>query len=98
MSLLDIAKANGVENVINEAERTHPELAVLSSFPLNGLSVKSVVYTGASNATGSFRVAGAGTADITETSEERDFQCFMAEARIEEDRGVADRFEKGPQA
>jgi hypothetical protein len=98
MSLLDIAKANGVEQVINEASRVHPELTVLASFPLTGLSVRSVVYTGASNTTGSFRKAGAGTADITETSEQREFQCYTAEPRIEEDRAVADRFEKGAQA
>jgi hypothetical protein len=60
--------------------------------------VRSVVYTGASNTTGSFRTAGAGTADISETSEERDFRCFVAEPRIEDDRAVADRYEQGPQA
>lgn len=96
-TLLDIAKANGVEKVINEASRVHPELTVIPSYPLNGLSVKSVVYTGASNTTGSFRTVGAGTADITEVSEERLFQCYTAEPRIEEDRAVADRFDKGPQ-
>jgi hypothetical protein len=97
-TLLDVAKANGVEQVINEATRVHPELSQLASFPLNGLTVRAVVYTGASNTTGSFRVANAGTADITETSEERDFQCYIAEPRIEEDRGVADRYERGPVA
>ncbi len=97
-TLLDIAKANGVEQVINEAARTHPELSVLASFPLNGISVKSVVYTGTSNTTGSFRSANTGTADITETSEERTFECYTAEPRIEEDRAIADRYEQGPQA
>lgn len=97
-TLLDIAKANGVEQVINEAVKVHPELSVLASFPLTGISVKSVVYTGASNTTGSFRKANAGTSDISETSEERMFECFTAEPRIEEDRAVADRYEKGPQA
>jgi hypothetical protein len=97
-TLLDIAKANGVEQVINEASKTHPELTVIPSFELNGISVKSVVYTGASNTTGSFRKLNAGTADITETSEERTFQCFTAEPRIEEDRAIADRYEKGAQA
>lgn len=94
-SLIDIAKANGVEQVINEASRVHPELAVLASFPLTGISAKSVVYTGASNTTGSFRKINAGTSDITETSEERMFECFTAEPRIEEDRGIADRYSKG---
>ena len=94
-SLLEIAKANGVEQVINEASRVHPELIVLPSFPLVGLSVRSVVYTGTSNVTGSFREANEGTADISETSENRDFQCRTAEPRIEEDRGVADRYELG---
>src|SRR5262245_4267661 len=94
-SLLDIAKANGVEQVINEASKVHPELTELASFPLKGLTVRSVVYTGASNTTGSFRTANAGTADISETSEERDFQCYVAEPRIEEDRAVADRFDRG---
>jgi hypothetical protein len=96
-TLLDIAKANGVEQVIAEASRAHPELTVIPAFPLRGLTVRSVVYTGASNTTGSFRTANAGTAAITETSEERDFQCFTAEPRIEEDRAVADRYEQGPQ-
>jgi hypothetical protein len=98
MSLLDIAKANGVEQVISEASRVHPELTVLDSFPLNGISVKSVVYTGASNTTGSFRKIGAGTSDITETSEERTFECYTAEPRISEDVAAADRHEKGAQA
>lgn len=95
-TLLDIAKANGVEQVINEAARVHPELTVLASFALIGVSVKAVIYTGASNTTGSFRQVGAGTADITETSEERTFEVFTAEPRIEEDVATADRFEKGP--
>src|SRR5690349_1280076 len=97
-TLLDIAKANGVEQVVNEASRVHPELTKLASFPLKGLTVRSVVYTGSSNTSGSFRVANTGTAAITETDEERDFQCYMAEPRIEEDRGIADRYENGPQA
>lgn len=97
-TLLDIAKANGVEQVINEASRANPELTVIPSFPLTGIFVKSVVYTGGSNSTGSFRKANAGTVDITETSEERTFECFTAEPRIEEDVTVADRYEKGPQA
>lgn len=94
-TLLDIAKANGVEQVINEAARTHPELTDLASFPLSGITVRAVVYTGASNATGSFRTVNAGTPDITETSEERTFQCYTAEPRIEEDVAVADRYDKG---
>ena len=98
MSLLDIAKANGVEQVINEAARVHPELMLIPSFPLNGITVRSVVYTGATNTTGSFRKIGAGTAAITEVSEEREFRCFNAEPRIEEDRTEADRYEQGPQA
>lgn len=95
-TLADIAKANGVEQVINEASRTHPELAVIASFPLVGIAVKSVVYTGSTNTTGSFRQPGAGTTDITETSEERTFECFTAEPRIEEDAAIADRYDKGP--
>jgi hypothetical protein len=97
-TLLDIAKANGVEKVISEASRVHPELTVLASFPMAGISVKSVVYTGASNTSGSFRTPNAGTADISETSEERAFSCYTAEPRIEEDRAIADRYEGGPQA
>src|SRR5436190_13051852 len=97
-TLLDIAKANGVEQVINEGARVHPELTELGVFPLAGLTVRSVVYTGGSNATGSFRIAGAGTVDITEDSEQREFQCYTAEPRIEEDRSIADRFERGPVA
>lgn len=97
-TLLEIAKANGVEQVINEAAKAHPELTEMAAFPLNGISVKSVVYTGASNTTGSFRTANAGTADITETSEERMFECYTAEPRIEEDVAIADRYEKGAQA
>jgi hypothetical protein len=95
-TLLDIAKANGVEQAINEGAKAHPELDVIPAFPLPGISVKSVVYTGASNTTGSFRKANAGTSDITETSEERTFECFTAEPRIEEDKAVADRYSKGP--
>ncbi len=97
-TLLDIAKANLVEQVINEAVRVHPELTELASFPLAGMSVRSVVYTGSSNSTGSFRKVNAGTADISEVSEQRDFTCYTAEARIEEDRAIADRYEKGAQA
>jgi hypothetical protein len=97
-TLLDIAKANNVEQVINEAAKVHPEMMLIPAFPLTGISVKSVVYTGASNTTGSFRKIGAGTSDITETSEERWFNCVTAEPRIEEDRALADRYEKGPQA
>ena len=97
-TLLDIAKAAKVENVISEASRVHPELTVLASFPLAGLSVRSLVYTGTSNATGSFRNPNSGTADITETSENREFTCYTAEPRIEEDRAIADRHEKGSQA
>jgi hypothetical protein len=97
-TLLDIAKANGVEQVINEATRVHPELTVIPSFPLTGITAKSVVYTGASNTTGSFRQLNAGTSDITETSEERTFECFTAEPRIEEDRAIAERYDKGPLA
>ena len=97
-TLLDIAKNNGVEQVISEASRVHPELTALASFPLTGISVKSVVYTAASNTTGSFRTLNAGTADITETSETRLFECYTAEPRIEEDRALADRYEKGSQA
>jgi len=92
---MDIAKANGVEQLINEASRTHPELTVLASYPLIGISARSVVYTGASNTNGSFRKLNAGIASITEISEERLFQCFTAEPRIEEDRAIADRYDRG---
>jgi hypothetical protein len=94
--LSDIAKANGVELTINEAARAHPELTELPAFPLKGLFVKSVVYLGTSNTTGSFRDTNAGTAAITEQSEERMFQCYTAEPRIEVDRSEADRYENGP--
>lgn len=95
MSLLDIAKANGVEKAINEAERVCPEIELIASFPMAGLQVRSIVYTGQSNSAGSFRKVNAGTSAITETSEPRMFQCYTAEPRIEVDRAEADRYEGG---
>jgi len=69
---------------------------VIPSFPLNGLGVRSVVYTAASNAAGSFRKINAGVRAITEVSEEREFKCFTAEPHIHEDCAIADRYENGP--
>lgn len=97
MNLLEVAKMNGVEAILDESHRVTPELDVIHSFPLKGILVKNTVFTGQSNSTGSFRSANNGTDAITENSEERDFQCFTAEPRIECDRSVADRFEDGPQ-
>jgi hypothetical protein len=97
-TLLEVAKSNGVEAVIDEASRSVPELSVIPSFPMAGVTVESLVYTGSSNTTGSFRKVGGGTANITVQSENRSFTCYTIEPRIEVDRAAADRHEGGAQA
>lgn len=100
-TLLDIAKANGVDQftkLVDEATKTHPEITEIESERMTGRLVKTLVRTALGATTGGFRSANAGIAPVRHTYENRIVECYILEARVQEDVAVADAYEKGAAA
>jgi hypothetical protein len=100
-TLLDIAKANGVDpftKLVDESLKAHPEMSEIESERMSGRLVKTLVRTALGATTGGFRAANAGVAAVKHVYETRMVECYILEARVQEDVGVADGYEKGPAA
>lgn len=99
-TILDIAKANGVDAVaglIDEAAKTHPELTLGFARTIKGLNYKTLIRTGVPTG-GGFRNANAGVVAVKGTYENRLVECFIFNKRWECDKAVADRYEDGASA
>lgn len=95
-TLLDIAKAAGVEEMIDETTKAHPELRLISARTIKGLNYKTLVRTGLP--TIAFRNANEGTAASKSTHENRLVETFIMTPRWSADKAIADRHEDGPAA
>lgn len=99
ITLLDIAKANGsdaVVGLIEEATKRHPELTIVPSRTIVGLSFKTLVRTGLPTVV--FRDANQGTDPTKSAYENRVFETHILSPRIFADKAVADRYENGKDA
>ena len=98
-TLLDIAKANaadGIVELIDETINSHPELLLLPARTIKGINYKTLVRTGLP--TVGFRDANEGYAASKGTYENRLVETFIFNPRWEADKAVADRYEDGPEA
>lgn len=98
-TLLDIAKANGADDVaglIDETSKYHPEIRVAPARTIKGLSYKTWVRTALPAA--AFRNANEGMAATKSTYENRVVETFIFNPRWESDKAVADRYEDGAAA
>ena len=94
-TLLDVIKSNAANGtgipMIDEVSRRTPFMANAAFRKIPGLNYKTLVQTGASNTTGSFRKMNQGIAAATTTEELREFECFPIQPRLEVDKQVADK-------
>jgi hypothetical protein len=98
-TLLDIAKANGSDQVvglIDETVKAHPEISMGYARTIKGLNYRTLVRT--ANPTVGFRSANTGTAATKGSYENRLVECYMMNPRWECDKLVADAYEDGAPA
>lgn len=98
-TLLDIAKANGSDQVtglIDETTRLTPEVRMGAARTISGTSYKTWVRTGLPANT--FRDANSGSAIVKSQYNNRIVETFTMNPQWEIDRAVADRFEFGAAA
>jgi hypothetical protein len=108
-TLLDIAKANGSDQVvglIDETIRAHPEISgmvgdqqvanVGAARTIKGQNYKTLIRTGL--ATAGFRAANEGAVATKGTYDNRLVEVFILNPRWECDKAVADRYEDGAEA
>lgn len=96
MTLLDIAKANGSDQVvglIDETTRLAPEVRLGASRTIKGTSYKTWVRTGLPGTP--FRSANQGVAVTKSVYENRVVETFILNPQWEADKAVADRYEFG---
>lgn len=99
ITLLDIAKANGSDQVtglIEETTRKHPELTLVPARTIKGIMYKTLVRTGLP--TVGFRDANEGTDPTKSAYENRLVETYVMSPRIFADKAVADRYEDGAAA
>ena len=99
ITLLDIAKANGrdrVVDLIDETAKYHPEITMVAARTIAGLSYKTWVRT--SLPTAAFRNANEGVANTKSTYENRTVDTYILNPRWLADKAVADRNEDGAAA
>jgi hypothetical protein len=99
ITLLDIAKKNGSDQVvglIDETSRNTPEVRLAASREIKGTSYKTWVRTALPNA--GFRQANQGVPITKSTYENRVVETFILNPRWEADKAVADRDEFGAAA
>jgi hypothetical protein len=97
MTLLDIAKLNGSDEVvglIEEVKTAIPEIAILPSRTIAGTSYKTLTRTGLPSV--AFRGANEGVATSKSTYKSELIQMYLLDGQIEMDKRVADADERGP--
>lgn len=98
-TLLDIAKSTGSDGIaalIEEIALAIPEVRLGAARTIKGTQYKATVRTGLP--TGGFRGANEGVTPQKSTFEQRLFECYIANARWQCDKAVADAHEDGAQA
>jgi hypothetical protein len=101
LTILDIAKTNGVDAVtglIDETIKAHPELTLIPSRTIRGINYKTLVRTALGTTTAGFRSINAGVADLANVYENRLVEAFPLEARWTVDKALADSYEDGAAA
>lgn len=99
ITLLDIAKANGSDQVaglIDETTKAHPELTLVPARTIKGIMYKTLVRTGLPAV--AFRDANQGTDPTKSAFENRLVETYILSPRVFADKAVADRYEDGPAA
>ena len=101
-TLLDVIKANAANangiGMIDEVSRRHPFISKGAFRSIKGINYKTLVQTGASNTTGSFRTLNTGVASATSQEENRLVDTFPIQPRFHVDAQLAANSEDGPQA
>lgn len=99
ITLLDIAKANGSDQItglIDETAIAYPELTRVAARTIKGTNYKTLVRTGLPTA--GFRNANEGRARQKSTLENRLVETFILDIAAQADKAVADRYEDGAAA
>jgi hypothetical protein len=99
LSLLDLAKLNGSDQVvglIEEVANTSPEVTIIPARTIRGTSYKTVSRN--TRPSVGFRAANEGTAGSSSMFSERLVECFILSARVEIDKAIARGYEDGPEA
>jgi hypothetical protein len=101
-TLLDVIKSNAANangiGMIDELKRRTPLIQNLAFRSIKGISYKTLVQTGASNVTGSFRKLNAGVVSATTTEENRTVETFPIQPRFHADAQLAMNSEDGAPA
>lgn len=101
-TLLDVIKSNAGNKsgipMIDEVSRRTPFIKNMAWRSIKGINFKTLVQTGASNTTGSFRKLGSGVSPATSTEENRLVETFPIQPRFEADAQTADSSEDGAEA
>lgn len=101
-TLLDVIKSNAANQngigMIDEVSRRTPFMSRGAFRSIKGVNYKTLVQTGASNTTGSFRTMNTGVAPATSTEENRLVETFPIQPRFHVDAQVADNSEDGAAA
>lgn len=95
-TLLDVAKANGVAEIIDETSKAHPELTDVAARTVEGINYET--YVRVELPTVDFRNANEGSDSNKSTWERRLVETFIMSPRWHADRAVADRYEDGAAA
>lgn len=101
-TLLDVIKSNAANangiGMIDEVSRRTPFMSRGAFRAIKGINFKTLVQTGASNTSGSFRALNTGVAAASSTEENRLVETFPIQPRFHVDAQVAMNSEDGPQA
>jgi hypothetical protein len=99
---LDVIKSNAANQngigMIDEVSRRHPFISRGAFRSIKGVNFKTLVQTGASNTTGSFRALNRGVASATTVEENRLVETFPIQPRFHVDAQVANNSEDGAPA
>jgi hypothetical protein len=98
ITLLDIAKANGVDQLIDECQVATPEVRIGAARTIRGINYKTLVRTALGNSGGSFRDANEGVTPHVHVYENRLFETFLLTPMWRCDRAVAKEYEDGEDA
>src|SRR5947209_5605879 len=101
-TFLDVIKSNAANQngigMIDEVSRRTPFMSRGAFRAIKGNQFKTLVQTGASNTSGSFRKLNSGVASATSTEEQRTVDTFPIQPRFHIDAQLAANSEDGAQA
>lgn len=97
-TLLDIARQNGVEILIDEAQKATPEVGYGAARTIRGINYKTLVRTVLGNPSGSFRNANEGAVPHIHVYENRLVETFLLGPIWRCDRAIAKEYEDGEDA